>query len=1194
MSIRKLAVGVALSALVLAASTATRAQEISGAVAGQVIENGKPAGGVKVVVTNTATGVSQTTTSTDDGFYTVRNLPVGGPYTVKATASDAVTQTAQIEQIGIGEPYQLDLALGAAAQEIVVTGQATVKNAVVATGPRTTFTAIDIQKAPSFAGDLKDLARINPFVTIDAANSNAMTIAGTNSHFNTIYLDGVRQSDDFGLNNSGYPTQRSPFSIDVVRAFNVEVSPYEVQYGNFQGGILNVVTKSGSNDFHGSVDYSWDSDAMSGKVIGSQALRTTPAAPDRKVTTHFSDKATSATISGPIWKDHVFFLFGYSQYKGVGAATFNPQDQPGANPIAGVNQADVTTVQTDVKGGYGYDPLNYGGTGPVVDTKYFGKLDWYITDNQHLFVSYQNTDGTTYNVPNGSTSSKILNLQSNDYNFEQRLTAWTADLTSHWTDQLSTEVEYSYKDVESPTKLFTSPFAEFKINLPSTGTIFLGPDISRQANNLGNVDQQIKFKGNYKIGDHVVIGGYEHEQLKEFDLFVQDATGVYTFSTACGPGAAVGGTNNVYTNLQAHVACALTYQNAFDNNPNTAATSATNTTDTLYAEDEWRVTPELTVRGGLRYEIYGSSTKPLLNPRFVSQYGYANNGTINGESVLMPRFGFNWHPDPSWTITGGAGLFSGGNPGVYTYDSYTNPGNLLGLKTYTCAKVNCSDTGTLGNPNDPNALTIAGSSALMGVTGSSIPTDVKADITTIAGAGAGTANALDPHFKPPSVWKASISIIKNVDFNDYAKYIGIANLLGDGWRFHGDLLAAKTQEAVMWQDIWEMQYQMTPARAAALGLPSNVAPDGRPLFDPTRYSPNPNNLSPAPTQAYPWLTGTTTRSSGADVLLTNTTGGDALVWAIGVTKTFKDWGLDLDYTYSHQNVRDVAAATSSVATSNFNNEITADPNHPGVATSNYQILYEHRISVNYSHKWWGDNATSLRLFFYDRAGLPFSYAFCTTSSSSCASPSFNGPFDQLFGQSATSTTHQLLYVPMTDSTGKVTATSDPLVTYAPGFDLNGFNAFLQSSRLSKFAGHIAPRNGFRSADVLSADLQIAQELPAGFPNGAKGEVYLDIINLANLIDKNWGIDDQVGFPYAFAPVVATNCQFSGLVVPGATPAKPLSTYPTCAAGRGNFYQFNTFRPQVTPQGVNQFSTVQSLASPPVATWVIKIGVRYKF
>src|SRR4029077_10123653 len=126
--------------------------------------------------------------------------------------------------------------------------------------------------------------------------------------------------------------------------------------------------------------------------------------------------------------------------------------------------------------------------------------------------------------------------------------------------------------------------------------------------------------------------------------------------------------------------------------------------------------------------------------------------------------------------------------------------------------------------------------------------------------------------------------------------------------------------------------------------------------------------------------------------------------------------------------------------------------------SDYQILYEHRFSVDYSHAFIGNNRTSIRLFVIDRAGLPFSYPFCTPSSSSCTSPSFNGPFDQLFGQGATSTTHQLLYVPKTDSAGQVTETSDPLVKIGPAFNLAAFNNFLQTSGLIKYVGSIAPRN----------------------------------------------------------------------------------------------------------------------------------------
>ncbi len=1216
MLIRKLAAGVAMGALVLAAASVVQAQEITGGVAGQVTENGKPAAGATVVVTNVGTGITTTTSTGDDGFYTVRNLPPGGPYKVTITGVDKVTTTSSIDQVPIGAPYELDMALGQQVAEVVVTGTSNVRNSSIATGPRTTITAADIETLPSFSRDLHDLVRLNPFVTIDEANSNALIIAGTNNHFNTIYLDGVRQSDDFGLNNNGYPTQRSPFSLTIVQALNLEVAPYDVQYGNFTGGILNIVTKSGTNQFHGSVDYEFDSNYYSGKVIGYQArhLNPGPLDVDQHITTKFNDRDSSATIGGPIIPDKLFFFFGYDQFQGLGSATFVPSDVAGANQIAGVTQANVTALQAAISAApYNYNALNYGGTAPVINTDYFAKVDWYITDTQHLWASYQSTKGTAYNTPDGSVSFKELNLASSDYLQAQNLTAYTIDLTSHWSSDLSTEAEYTYRDTESPTQIIGAPFANMLIEGPFTvggatgGEIDLGPDISRQANNLGVIDQQAKIRGHYTLGDNVITAGYEWEQLAEFDLFVQDATGAYTFSTGCGPGDAVGGTDNVMTNVAAGVACKLIYQNASDNNPNSAAGTVINFTNTLYAEDEWHATPDLTLTGGLRFETYATPNKPLLNPRFVTQYGFANNNTINGENILLPRVGFNWRPDPSFTLTGGFGLFSGGNPGVYTYDSYDNPGNLLGTQTYSCSALNCGQLGPAGV--QASAMTVSQpvgsrSDALINVTGSSIPIPIQQDITASANLGTGNANALAPGFKPPSTWKLSLSAVKLVDFNDYTnKLHGLGWLLGPNWRFHADVLATKVQDAVVWSDLWEEQNQLNTATAAtvlgsATASPNGAAPDGRPLFNPNRYACIGGGALPlgVPAANCAGLNGTAglTRSSGFDIELGDTNKGDSLIWALGVDKSWP-WGLDIDYTYAHQNVRDVSAATSSVASSNYINLISADPNHPALATSDYQILYENRLSINFEHKFFGDNKTSFRLFLYDRAGLPFSYAFCPTASSTCASPTTSSVnFDELFGQYESSTMHQLLYVPKADSSGNVTLTSDPKVQYGSvggvPFDINNFNTFLHTSGLIKYNGEISPRNAFRSFDVVSGDIQIAQELPVGF-YGAKGEVYLDILNFMNLLNKNWGVDSEVGFPYVFAPVSALNCQLSGVTFhQGATAV----TMPACAQGQGNYYQFQAFRPEVTSANANQFSTIQTLSNPPVETWVLKFGIRLKF
>jgi hypothetical protein len=1212
MLIRKLAAGAALSVLALAA-TAAYAQEITGGVAGHVSENGKPVGGAQVQVRNNGTGVTVSTVSGPDGFYTVRNLQPGGPYTVTVTGPDNQSTSQTIDQVLIGAPFELDLSLGRAVSEVTVTAAPTAKNLTIATGPRSTFSARDIATIPSFARDLHDLVRMNPFVTVDEANSNALIVAGANNHFNTIYLDGVRQSDDFGLNNNGYPTQRSPFSLNTIESVNLEIAPYDVQYGGFQGGILNIVTKSGSNTFHGSAGYEYDSSAEAGAHIGVQtdpALGSTTA---RTNTTLFRDEDSEATLSGPLWKDHVFFFFGYERYASLGSSTFVPSDVAGANVVTGVTSAQVSQVQTilntaagspianigtlvpgAVAGstGYGYNPLNFGGGAPELNTDLFAKLDWYITDQQHLWVSYQQTDGSQYNTPDASTSSKgELNLQSADYNQEQNLTAYTVDLTSHWTNNLATEVEASYRDVESPTKLFTPEFSNFLVEIPTAaggGEIDLGPDQSRQSNNLGVKDWQAKFKGHYTLGDHVITAGYEWEKLSEFDLFVQESHGDYVFNNTCGPG--LGQADGELINLADHIACSLLYQNTASGNPNAAADTAIDYTNTVYAEDEWHATPDLTVTGGVRAEFYSSPSKPLFDPRFQAQYGFSNAGTINGENVVMPRVGFNWRPDPTLTVTGGFGLFSGGNPGVYAYDSFDTTGNLLGLVKYSCTAANCGQSaGTVQASALTTTGATAGTPALINVLGSSIAAPIQTDVTTSANFGTGNSNSLDPHFKPPADWKASLSVVKLLDFNDYSgdKYLKNLTWLGDGWRLHGDLILTKVENADEWVDLFEEQNELNAASAAALGIAGNgAAPDGRPLFNPNRYSqivPG-TGANGVPAEIRP--------AGAFDIELTDTHKGQGLLWAIGVDKKLT-WGLDVDYTFTSQHVDDVTLAGASVASSNFKDNIVADPNNPSDSTSSYQILFENRVTVDFEHKFLDDLNSSIRLFFYNRAGLPFSYAFCTTSVSACVSGTnlanaSGAPVEELYGQFEIGVTNQLLYVPKANAQGQVTATSDPLVTYSPSFNLAAFNSFLQSSGLIKYAGSIAPRNAFRSPDFNSGDVQFSQELPALFPNGAKGEVYFDIINFLNLLNPRWGIDSQVGFPYDFAPVTALNCQWSGLMFNKGTANQV--TMPTCDGGRGNFYEYENFR---SPQANNALA-LQTPANPPVATWVLKFGIRYKF
>ena len=1149
-SMKRLASGSAFAVLAMVAATAVHAQETTAAIGGRVTDAaGVPLGNVTVVVTHVPTNTAVTTVTSADGYYNARSLRVGGPYTVDVKEANYQAKTVQVDSIGAGAPTVLDVALASGddsvAAVVVTAAQSGVRTLV--TGPRTTFSAKDIETLPSFSRDLKDLVRMNPFVTLDPTNNNALIIAGSNNRVNTIYIDGVKQADDFGLNGNGYPSQRSPISTEVVKQVSVEVAPYDVQYGAFQGGVVNIVTKSGDNQFHGSVYGEYDDEKLAGRkyssVDGTRKFKVSK----------FEDKVYGFTLGGPIIKDRLFFYGGYEKGTFAKASdAYGPSDGTAANKVPSITVAQVQQIQDILKNVYKYDPLGYGATLPAeTDKKYFFKLDGNITDNQRAVVSYQREENVnTFNGGTNSTSASggALALLSNYYSKPETFEVYTGQLFSQWTENFSTVVEYSQKEVSSIREpLGGSDFANFQIKLPVVGaangvsttqSVTLGPDISSQANILDNKTKSFKIRGTYRLGDHVFTAGFEHEKLDVFNEFVQRANGAYVFDATCGAGVGVAVTNTaaisaaVLQNLQNRQACSLAYSNAANNQKTSGAASWDSITNVLYAQDEFSVTPTLTVRVGVRGEFFDSNTAPATNTRFVNQYGFTNAETFKDIYVIMPRLGFNWRPDERTVITGGVGLFSGGSPNVWLSNSYSNTGNLLG--SISCAPTQLASP-TTAKPTDC-------SSALLNIDGLHVAQAALTANTNSANKGTGIANAVDPTFKAPSVWKYSISA---------ARYFNVP-YIGDDWRVHGDFLYQRTNYGITWRDLY------------ADANPGPVAPDGRPTYLSSRTQ--------------------NTNAAFYDLLLTNTRKGGGTVYAIGVGKQWHEGladGLDFDVTYTHTDMKEVNPGSSSVALSNYNQWAIADRDGEETATSNYQIKYQTKAAIGYRHAFFGDYNSSARFFIQRRAGLPFSYTFDSFAGTNA------GQADQVFGETGDVAFRdtQLFYVPKADSSGNITMTSDPIVHFNNAADAAKLDAFVKQTGLSKYAGSISPRNAFKSRDITTMDVRLEQEFPAFFPGGSKLKAYLDIINLGNMINSKWGVLEQYGFPYRNNVVQATNCQSTALANPSLSAAQRTAANTACAAGPGNYYQYNSISAPTAPttSGSNQSST-----------WYIKLGLKYEF
>ena len=677
-SMRKLACGAALTVLASAASTAVYAQATTGAIRGQIVdENGAGVASATVTVTHLPTGSVATSVTDEAGFYSVRGLRPGGPYRVAARAGTFSPGSVNVGGIGVGEPASVDVVVysaGSEVSELVVTGT---RQAESQGGPSTNFTEADIQSLPSISRDLKDTARLDPFATIDPTNQDALSFAGTNSRFNQLTVDGVRQNDDFGLNNNGYPTQRSPISLDAIEAVNVSVAPYSVINNGFAGGQINAVTKSGGNEFHGSAFYEYSDRDLQGDSI--EGVKT--GAP-------FKEKTYGATLGGPIIKDRLFFFGSYDKFKGTLGFDEAPADGSASVLIPRITSQAIETFRADTQRVYGYDPGSaVTGGFPVSDEKWLGKIDWNITDQHRASFTYQNTKG---NSLNGSVSSTFasgnsvtqprIGLESHQYNKIEELTAYTVQVNSDWTDDFSTEFRYSNKETDTQqlplgglsVGQVTVRVADLAGVQPGAGNpeIRFGAEINRHDNYLNVKVETFEAIGRYRLGAHDFLFGARTEKNDIFNVFVSRSLGEWTFAS--------------YADYLNRRAATFSLTGGIDPNagtiPAALGTARTGAADfgfrlsSFYAEDRIQILDNLDVSAGVRVDWYTTGDEPILNTAFVSRNAFDNQESLDGKKAVLPRVSFNYEPIDRLRISGGFGRFSATGLNVWISNSFSNTG----------------------------------------------------------------------------------------------------------------------------------------------------------------------------------------------------------------------------------------------------------------------------------------------------------------------------------------------------------------------------------------------------------------------------------------------------------------------------------------------------------------------------------------
>jgi outer membrane receptor protein involved in Fe transport len=1071
----------ALALSIALAAAPSFAQNTTSAIGGRISgPDGKPAGGANVTVMHTESGSVSTVVTDSEGRYLARGLRTGGPYTIIIT-KNGVTEKREGVFTQLAETAAVDAMLGAPMQTVTVTGSAarSEKFSRSNMGAGTSIGATELATQASIQRNLQDYARADPRVSQTDKERGELSVAGQNSRYNSMTIDGVAVNDTFGLESTGTPTLRQPISIEAIQSVQVNVANYDVTQKAYTGGNINAVTKSGTNDWKGGLYYVYRDDRLAGKRYNATNDSYFDPAP-------FQETTKGIWTSGPLVKDKLFIFALTEEFKSTRSApTFGPVGDAQTN--VAITPAAISAAQGIAKNTYGVDIGGLPVSSQLTIREQGIKLDWNISDNHRANIRYGKTTQAEPFFP--FISSTGLTLDSTLYKQGKSVETTVAQLFSDWTPTFSTELKASRRTYDSvPTNNARMPLVGLSFSGPlpagtpagvptSSRTLNFGTENSRQRNILGTDTQDLYAGANWSLGDHEIKFGTDYNRNRVYNAFLQNIFGNYTFgcinSSATYVYPTVGAVN-CSTSSQATIEAAV-LENFRIGRPSSytlqvpaagrsldnAVANFTLKNTGLFVQDTWSVSPALTLSYGVRIDKAKVDNRPLANaaaaqPKvegsvngttFVRQsggFGYDNTQTIDGQSLVQPRFGFNYKlpAAAAMQVRGGAGLFQGAAANVWMSNPFSNPG--VATRTISCS--------TSTTPNCPS-------------TGGTFNIDPDKQPTSVAGStAAADVDFLDPSLRQPSIMKA------NLAFD--------AELPWSGMVFGAEYLYTKNKDSIYYE-------------ALNLGATTRIGPDGRNMY---------YNLNGYDRSKFTAANGTVTTSGVSSKALSNlnyrnvllakkTDLGESKVMTVSLSRPLTQ-GFGWSAAYSRTDATEVSPLTSSVSNSNFNGRAVFNPNENIAENSSYLVKDRVNILLNMEKKFFGSYKTRFGLFYEGRSGKPYSWT---------VNNDLNG--DGLGG-------NDLMYIPKAPGSGEVVFSGDTATSHA---NEDKFWSIVNGDKdLRNAAGGVTRRNGSFAPWTNSFDMRISQEIPGLFARN-KAMFALDFLNFGNMLNKKWGRINEVLF-----------------------------------------------------------------------------------
>ena len=714
------------------------AQITSSSINGKITDSkGDILPGAIILATHVPTGTKYATNSDLDGKYFIPNMNAGGPYTIKVTFISYQESVQDNVNLGLGENQRFNFQLkesGTELSEVVISGS--LDDNKIGTGTR--VGKEQIQNMPTLTRSITDFTKLTP-------QSSNNSFAGTNFRYNNVAVDGAINNDAIGFSPSlggvggtsnmpGSSTRTNPISLDAIQDINVSIAPYDVKLGNFTGGSINAITRSGTNQVSGSV-YGFGRNA---------AITGVDNAGDKsKMPGSYKDYQAGFRVGLPIIKDKLFFFTNYENTNRT-EPLFYGAGQNGSFMITAIaTQIADSLKSTTYNPSSVYNPNGAYDPGTATNyniysksNKLFARLDWNLNSKNQLSLRNNYVVSSSSNLERSATQ-----FQFGNYDFIQNNVnnSTVLELKSRFNSKVANSFIAGYTTIHDYRDPTGEQFPQIQINNVNGGTVLIGNN--REAGIFNMKQKTFEITDNVTIykGRHVITLG-THNELYQIDYgFINSWNGRIDYNSF----------NDFLNNKPGRIRSI--YNLADDsratnyNNPvakfNVYMLSA-------YAQDEINLLDNLKATIGLRIDYTDVPTSPtrsdlVTNAKTDQNYGntythtqLANTGgKVLGQPLLSPRLGFNWDvlSNKKIVIRGGSGIFTGRIPFAWLGYAYYNNGVNYGAFDYkpsTPTKINV--------PTDPTTFQSFNTNVL------NQPNRVEVDL-------------IDKNFKLPQIWRSNLA-----------------------------------------------------------------------------------------------------------------------------------------------------------------------------------------------------------------------------------------------------------------------------------------------------------------------------------------------------------------------------------------------------------------------------------------------------